>query len=117
MPECVSASFTQHVLISYSTESPPYHVTADGVTEQPLRLAVSHISCHQISRGRGGKLAVMYKTRWQGLRRPSWECESDLQLHRRDILLYWTHPPQQHLADNKKYRNVRRGIKNLRTPP
>ena len=79
------------------------------MTEQPLRLAVSHISGHQITRGPGGKIAVMYKTHWQGLRRASWEREPDLQLHRRAILLYWTKPSQQHVANNKRYRAMRRG--------
>ena len=109
MPQYLPAGFTQYVLNGYSTKSPPYHVTTDNVTEQPLRLAVSHIYGHQITRGPGGKIAVMYKTHWQGLRRASWERESDLQLHRRAILLYWTQSPQQQLADNKGYRNMRRG--------
>ena len=46
MPKYLPAGLTQYVLNSYSTKSPPYHVTTDDVTEQPLRLAVSHISGH-----------------------------------------------------------------------
>ena len=37
------------------------------------RLEVEQITGHQSVRGRGGVIAVLYKTHWAGLSKPSWE--------------------------------------------
>ena len=58
----------------------------DGPLE---RVVVDYISGHQLVRGRGGKIAVMYQTHWKGLMRVTWEREEDLRHFRREILLYW----------------------------
>ena len=57
---------------------------------------VEEITRHQSIRGRGGVIAVMYKTQWTGLSGPSWEPEMDLQLFRHEILRYWAGTPNQH---------------------
>ena len=81
MPNYIPAGLTQYVLISSPKMSPPYYVTQD--TSTPLqRLEVEQITGHQLVRGRGGVIAVLYKTHWVGLPEPSWEREMDLHLSR-----------------------------------
>eukprot|EP00752_Nemacystus_decipiens_P017591 g15764.t1 len=46
----------------------------------PTRLDVEQLTAHQVARGRGGNLAVMYETHWKGLLTPSWERESDARM-------------------------------------
>ena len=46
------------------------------------RLEVEQITGHQTVRGRGGVIAVLYKTHWAGLSEPSWEREMDFHLSR-----------------------------------
>ena len=70
---------------------------------------VEEITRHQSIRGRGGVIAVMYKTQWTGLSGPSWEPEMDLQLFRHEILRYWAGTPNQHRQTNRLYRLMRIG--------
>ena len=45
-------------------------------------LEVEQITGHQSVRGRGGVIAVLYKTHWAGLSESSWEREIDPRLPR-----------------------------------
>ena len=76
---------TQYVLNNFSKKSPPYHVTQDDVSAPLQRLEVK-ITGHQSVRGRGGVIAVLYKTHGVGLSKPSWEPKMDLHLSRSHIL-------------------------------
>lgn len=58
-PKCLPIDVTRHVLNSLLTTSLPRHVTIVDVAEQQPRLAVSHISGHPITRGRGGDIVVL----------------------------------------------------------
>ena len=109
LPKHLPANLTKYVLSSFSTKSPPFHVTFDDISPPPERLEVDQISGHQLVRGRGGVLAVMYETHWAGLLSPSWEHERDLQLHRPHILRYWSGTPSQHRQTNRLYRQMRIG--------
>ena len=80
------AGLTQYVLNIHTTKSPPFHVTTDDVSVPVERLKVDRISSHRSVRRRGGAIAVLYETRWEGLLRPSWEREADL-LHTREHIL------------------------------
>ena len=77
---------TQCVLNNLSKRPPPYHVTQDDVSAPLQRLEVEKITSHQSVRGRGGVIAVLYKTHWVGLSEPSWEREMDLHLSRSHIV-------------------------------
>ena len=87
MPKYLPAGLTQYVLNNFSETSPPYHVTQDDVSTPIQRLAVEQITGHQSVRGRGGVIAVLYRTHLAGLSEPSWEREMDLHLSRPHILL------------------------------
>ena len=82
-----AAGLTQYVLNIFSKKSPPYHVTQDDVSTPLQRLEVKQITGHQSVRGRGGVIAVLYRTHWAGLSEPSWEREMDLHLSRPHISL------------------------------
>ena len=86
-----------------------YHVTQDDVSTPLQRLEVEKISGHQSVRGRGGVIAVLYKTHWVGISEPSWEREMDLHLSRPHILRYWAGTPDQHRQANRLYRRMRIG--------
>ena len=86
MPKYLPAGLTQYVLNKFSKKSPPYHVTQDDVSTPLQWLEVEKITGHQSVRGRGGVIAVLYKTHWAGLSEPSWEREMDLHLSRSHIL-------------------------------
>ena len=58
----------QSVLNSFSTTSPPSHVTVDVISPPPERLEIDQITEHQLVR----------ETHWAGLLSPSWEDERDL---------------------------------------
>ena len=62
MPKYLPAGLTQYVLNNFSKKSPPYHVTRDDVSTPLQRLDVEQITGHQSVRGRGGVIAVLYKT-------------------------------------------------------
>ena len=106
MPKCLPAGLTQYVLNNFSKKSPPYHVTQDDVSAPLQRLEVEKITGHQSVRGRGGVIAVLYKTHWVGLSEPSWEREMDLHLSRSHILRYWAGTPDQHRQANRLYRRM-----------
>ena len=88
MPKYLPAGLTQYVLNNFRKKSPPYHVTQDGVSAPLQRLEVEKITGNQSVRGRGGFIAVLYKTHWVGISEPSWEREMDLHLYRAHILRY-----------------------------
>ena len=64
MPKYLPAGLTQNVLNKISKKSPPYHVTQDNVSAPLERLEVEQIAGHQLVRGRGGVIAVLYRTHW-----------------------------------------------------
>ena len=66
IPRHFPAGLTQYVLHAFATESPPYHVTTDDVSTPPILIDVAKITGHQCVRGRGGAIAVLYKTHWNG---------------------------------------------------
>ena len=93
----------------FSKKSPPYHVTQDDASSPLQRLEVEKITGHHSVRGRGGVIAVLYKTQWAGLSEPSWGREMDLHLSRSHILRYWAITPHQHRQTNDPYRRMRIG--------
>ena len=95
--------------ITASKKSPPYHVTQDDVSTPLQRLEVEQITGHQPVRGRGGVIAVLYKTHWSGLSEPSLERERDPHLSRHHILRYWAGTPHQHRQTNRLDRRMRIG--------
>ena len=101
MPKYLPAGLTQYVLNHFPNKSPPYHVTQDDVLAPLQRLEVEKITGHQSVRGRGGVIAVLYKTHWVGLSESSWEREMDLYLCRTRILRYWAGTPDQHRQSNR----------------
>ena len=94
---------------TFSKKPLPYHVTQDDVSAPLQQLEVEKITRHQSVRGRGGVIAVLYKTHWVGLSEPSWEREIDLQLSRTHILRYWADTPDLHRQTNRLYRRMRIG--------
>ena len=105
------AGLTEYVLASVSEKCPPFHITDDYVEPSidVEYLEVDTIVAHQFVRRRGGKIAVLYETRWIGLASTSWEREVDLQRFRRAVLLYWAGKPvQRGNAGNQRYRDMRR---------
>ena len=88
MPRHLPAGLTQYVSHAFATKSPPYHVTTDDVATPPILIEVAKITGHQCVRGRGCTIAVLYETHWDGLLRPTWERELDLQAFRHHILSY-----------------------------
>ena len=104
------AGLTQYVLNYLSKKFPPYYVTQDGVSTPFQRLEVEQITGHQSVRGRGGVIAVLYKTHWAGLSEPFWEREMDLHLSRSHILRYWAGTPGQDGQTNRLYRRMRIGV-------
>ena len=50
---------------------------------------------------------MLYKTRWVGLSKPSWEREMDLHLSPSHILRYWAGTPDQHRQTNRRNRRMR----------
>ena len=107
MPRHLPAGLTQYVLHAFATKSPLYHITTDGVATPPTFLDVSKITGHQCVRGRGGAIAVLYETHWDGLLHPTWERELDLQAFRHHILTYWTAGPTQHQPHTCQYQQLR----------
>ena len=96
MPKYLSAGLTQCILNNFSKTSPPYDVTQDDISALLQRLEVEKIAGHKSVRGRGGVVAVLYKTHWVGRSEPSWERETDLHLSRSHSLRYWAGTPDQH---------------------
>ena len=109
MPKYLPAGLTQYVLDNFPKKSPPYYVTQDDVSAPLQRLEVEKITRHQSVLGRGGVIAVLYKTHWVGLSEPSWEREIDLHPSRYHILRYWAGTPDQQRQTNRLYRRMRIG--------
>ena len=107
MPRHLPAGLTQYVLHAFATKSPPYHVTTDDVATPPFLIEVAKITGHQCVRGRGGTMAVLYEIHWDGLLRPTWERELDLQAFRHHILSYWATTPAQHQPNTRQYQRQR----------
>lgn len=74
-PKHLPAGLTQYVLNNYTTKDPPYHITSEGVSEHIQHLDIAKLMGHQLVRGRGGKITVMYETHWHGLLRLDWKRE------------------------------------------
>ena len=104
MSKHLPVGLTQYVLSDLSKKSPPYQVTQDDVLTPLHRLEVELITGHQSVRGRGGVIAVIYKTHWAGLSEPSGEREMDLHLPRFHILHNWARTPDQQRQNNRLYR-------------
>ena len=68
---------------------------------------VTKITGHQCVRGRGGAIAVLYKTHWDGHLCTTWKRELVLQAFRRHILSYWAAGPAQYQADTRQYQHLR----------
>ena len=115
-PKYLLAGLTQYVLNKFSKKSPPYHITQDDVLIPLRRLEVEQITGHQSVRGRGGVIAVLYKTHWSGLSEPSTEREMDLHLSRPHILRYWAGTPDQHRQTNRLYRECGSGRQSASSP-
>ena len=109
MPKYLPAGLTQYVLNKLSKKSSPCHVTHNDLSTPLQRLEVEQITGHQSVWGRGGAIAVLYKTRWAGLSEHSWAREMDLHLSRSHTLRYWAGTPDQHRQTNHRYRRMRIG--------
>lgn len=109
VPKYLPADLSLYALNSFAKKSPPYHVTTADVFSPPTRLDVEQLTAHQVARGRGGNLAVMYETHWKRLLTPSWEREDDLQHFRPKILQYWSGAPAQRSQTNSLFRQMRIG--------
>ena len=107
IPRHLPAGLTQYVLHAFATKLPPYHVTTDDVSTPPIIIEVAKITGHQCVRGRGGAIAVLYETHWNGIPRPTWEREMDLQAFRHLILAYWANGPDHHQPNTRKYHQLR----------
>ena len=101
------AGLTQYVLHAFVTKSPSYHVTTDDVSTAPTLIDVAKITGHQCVRGRGGAIAVLSETHWNGILRPKWERELDLQAFRHLILAYWANGPDHHQPNIWQYQQLR----------
>ena len=77
------------------------------MTSPPLLIDVAKITGHQCVRGRGGAIAVLYETHWNGILRPTWEPELDLQAFRHLILAYWASGPDHHQPNTRQYQQLR----------
>ena len=73
----------------------------------PILIDVAKITGHQCVRGRGGAIAVLYETHWNGILRPTWEREMDLQAFRHLILAYWADGPDHHQPNTRQYQQLR----------
>ena len=107
MPRHLPAGLTQYVVHAFATKSPSYHVTTDDIATSPILIDVAKTTGHQCVRGRDGAIAVLYETHWNGLLRPMWERELDLQTFRLHILSYWAARPVQHQPHTRQYHQLR----------
>ena len=102
------AGLSKYVLHSFTDKSPPFDPTTEDVVKSCIPVDTEKITGCQLVRGRGGKLAVMYETHWEGLSSITWEREIDLKNFSRHILEYWMSTPRQMKGVNSKYRAMRR---------
>ena len=106
IPRHFPAGHTQYVLHAFATKSPPYHVTTDDVSTPPILIDVAKITDRQCVRDRGGAIAVLYETHWNGILRPTWEREMDLQTFRHLILAYWANGLDHHQPNTRQYQQL-----------
>ena len=97
----------QYVLHAFAAMSPRYYVTTDDVSTSPILSNVAEVTGHQCVRGRGGEIAVSYETHWNGILRPIWERELDLQAFRHLNLAYWANGPDHHHPNTRQYQQLR----------
>ena len=108
IPKYLPAGLSKYVLHSFTDKSPPFHPTTENVVKSGIPVDVEKIIEHQLVRGHGGKLAVMYETHWEGLSSITWEREIDLENFSRHIQEYWMSTPRQVKGVNSKYRAMHR---------
>lgn len=58
LPRHLQAGLTKYMLEAFAIKSPPYHVTADGISTSPILVNVDEPTRHHCVRGRGGATAV-----------------------------------------------------------
>ena len=102
------AGLSKYVLYSFTDKSPRFHPTTEGVVKSGIPVDIEKITGHQLVRGRGDELAVMYETHWEGLSSITWEREINLKNFSRHTLEYWMSTPRQVKGVNSKYRAMRR---------
>ena len=107
-PKYLPAGMSKYVLHSFTDKSPQFHPTTEDVVKSGIPVDIEKITEHQLVRGRGGELAVMYETHWEGLSSITWEREIGLKNFSRHILEYWMSTPRQVKGVNSKYRAMRR---------
>ena len=107
IPRHLPAGLTQYVLHAFATKSLPYHVTTYDVSTPLILIDVAQITGHQSVRDRGGAIAFLYETHWNGILRPKWEQELDLQAFRHLILAYRENGPDLHQANTRQYQQLR----------
>ena len=108
IPIFLPAGLSKYVLHSFTDNLPPFHPTTEDMVKSGIPADVEKITGHQLVRGRGGKLAVMYETYWEGLSLITWEREIVLKNFSRHILDYWMPTPRQMKGVNSNYRAMRR---------
>ena len=89
IPKYLPAGLRKYVLHSFTDNSPSFHPTTEDVVKSGISVDSEKITGHQLVRGRGSKLAVMYETHWEGLSSITWEHEIELKHFSRHILEYW----------------------------
>ena len=62
IPKYLPAGLSKYMLHSFTDKSPPFHPTIEDVVKSGIPVDIEKITGHQLVRGRGGKLAVMYLT-------------------------------------------------------
>ena len=82
IPKYLPAGLSKYVLHSFTDKPPPFHPTTEDVVKSGIPVDIEKITGHQLVRGWGGKLAVMYETHWEGLSSITWELEIDLKTSR-----------------------------------
>ena len=80
------AGLSKYVLNFFTDKSPPFHPTTEDVVKSSILVDIEKVTGHQLVRGRGAKLAVMYETHWERLSSITWEREIDLKNFSRHIL-------------------------------
>ena len=108
IPKYLPAGLSIFILHSFTDKSLPFYPTTEDVVKSGVPVDIEKINGHQLVRGRGGKLAVMYETHWEGLSSITWEREIDLKNFLRHILEYWMSTPRQMKGVDSKYRVMRR---------
>ena len=96
--------------MSYTLSRPSrLHTTSPRMTSPPppILIDVAKITGHQCVRGRGGAIVVLYETHWNGILRPTWERELNLQAFRHLIIAYWANGPDHHQPNTRKYQQLR----------